>query len=847
MPAGRQLTIFTVDFLLIIRFPIKMNLIASKKRCFLLIALLFTTGRVLAQGATSFPVFFEKTYLHTDRNFYTAGEDIWFKAYLVNAQTGIRTNTSANLYVELISPSAEVVARETLHLENGLANGDFKIPANAGAGKFRLRAYTNWMKNFGDQFFFEKTLEIVADPSVKTIKPKDEPVMLATAVTTTTVGTNHLYFFPESGAMVAGLPCMVAFKATDTYGKGIPVKGKITAANGDSVAAFETSHAGLGNFTFTPMPGNTYKAVGKYYGMEIFNQALPAALNSGFTLHITETRDTVYTAIIRADPATASRAAGHPLKVIVRHTGKIQVKDSVVLSGQAVTLNIAKSALQEGINAITLYDEQQRPQCERLVYVQSSKPVTITLSTSEGSYTTQQKTTIAMSLTDAQNQPVQARLSLAATDANLVPAANSHIVAYMMLQSELHGEVENPIQYFDVANAKRFQQMDLLLQTQGWREFLWRRLVDSGFAIKNLPEPGITISGRVEKKFGKSGLKDMNITLFAGNSRGDKIYFTKTDAQGRYFLDGLPLYGTQDIRLTARSSENKKEGMLLMDTVFGKPYPIKPVINIIYDTSALHKNFWRNALAQNKLMQTQQDRDEHQLQNVTVTGSNKPVIRLADGGLKYGHADSLFTIVGDDAKYETLSWFIIQRYPGAATDAEHDGFFFYGDGNRKIFPHWVIDGREDRSMESSPFADVETGTIEDRGERVDYNNIPINKVKKLYIVPMIGTNGALTYTVHLSLLPGALETSDLTLINTTISGYYEARKYFVPNFTSVNGFSRSDLRSTIFWAPDVKTNADGKAIITYKNSDAKTTILVSVEGITDKGTPIAGLIKYEVK
>ncbi len=800
-----------------------------------------------AQQSPGFKVFFEKTYLHTDRSYYTAGEDIWFRAYLVNAQTGIRSNTSANLYVELIAPTDEVVLRETLRLENGLANGDFKIPADVDAGKFRMRAYTNWMKNFGDQFFFEKAIEIVADPEVKTVKPKAVPVMLATPINSATVGTNHLYFFPEGGSMVAGLPCTVAFKAVDAYGKGIHIKGKIIAANGDSVARLETSHSGLGNFTFTPMPNTSYIATGKYYGMELFSQPLPKALSSGLALQITESANGNFTVVIQADPATATRVANTPLQVVARHTGKINVKDSVVLSGQKAVLTIPGNALQEGINAITLYDEQLRPQCERLVFVKSSNPLQITLTGNQASYAPQQKATIEIAVADAQNQPVQGRFSAAATDANLIPASDAHIVSYFMLQSEIRGDIENPLQYFNFGNVKRYEQLDLLLQTQGWREFLWRRLVDSGFSIKHLPEPGITISGRVEKKFGKSGLKDMNITLFAGNARGDKIYFTKTDANGRFFLDGLPLYGPQNIRLTARNSDNKKEGMLLMDTILQKPYPIKSVRNIVYDTSVQHNNYLRLALAQNKLMLSQKDKDEHELQNVTVTGSNKPRVRLVDGGVKYGKADSLFTISGTDKQYETLSNFILSRYPGAFGDAENNGFFFYGDRNSKIYPNWVVDGREDRSMEASPFADAETGAMGTRGERVDYNNIPIDKVKTVYIVPMIATGGGMSYTVQLTLHPGAFDAYDLSLINTGVSGYYEARKYFVPDFTSTNGFSRNDLRSTIYWQPDAKTNADGKASISYKNSDAKTTVSVCVEGISDKGIPFVGTMKYEVK
>ena len=39
---------------------------------------------------------------------------------------------------------------------------DFQLndSINVAAGKYQLRAYTNWMRNFGDDFLFEKEIEI---------------------------------------------------------------------------------------------------------------------------------------------------------------------------------------------------------------------------------------------------------------------------------------------------------------------------------------------------------------------------------------------------------------------------------------------------------------------------------------------------------------------------------------------------------------------------------------------------------------------------------------------------------------------------------------------------------------
>src|ERR1700749_1299473 len=75
--------------------------------------------------SNGFKIFFEKVYLHVDRCYYASGDNIWFKAYLVNAQGNYFTNTSNNLYVELIRPDNSMAAREVIRMNNGIGVGDF--------------------------------------------------------------------------------------------------------------------------------------------------------------------------------------------------------------------------------------------------------------------------------------------------------------------------------------------------------------------------------------------------------------------------------------------------------------------------------------------------------------------------------------------------------------------------------------------------------------------------------------------------------------------------------------------------------------------------------------------------
>lgn len=103
----------------------------------------------------------EKVYLHTDRDCYYPGDDIWFKAYLIDASYRLLSNHSNNLHVELISPASKIIDSHIIRLNEGLGNGDFRLPENLKSGRYRLRAYTNYMRNFDDQLFFNKDITII--------------------------------------------------------------------------------------------------------------------------------------------------------------------------------------------------------------------------------------------------------------------------------------------------------------------------------------------------------------------------------------------------------------------------------------------------------------------------------------------------------------------------------------------------------------------------------------------------------------------------------------------------------------------------------------------------------------
>ena len=106
-----------------------------------------------------FPV--EKAYLHLDKFTYTLGEDLWFAAYVVAGGEQLPSPLSKTLYVDLFDGDGLRVAQKIISLENGRGAGDFNFPNFGKTGTYQLKAYTTWMRNFGEDYFFTQQVQVV--------------------------------------------------------------------------------------------------------------------------------------------------------------------------------------------------------------------------------------------------------------------------------------------------------------------------------------------------------------------------------------------------------------------------------------------------------------------------------------------------------------------------------------------------------------------------------------------------------------------------------------------------------------------------------------------------------------
>lgn len=103
----------------------------------------------------------EKVYLQLTGKAFNTSEVIWFKGVVANAFNNSPSDISGVLHVELIDPIDEqIVDHKLLKLENGIAENFFQLHANYPEGKYLIRAYTEWNKNFGADFIFSTYVDV---------------------------------------------------------------------------------------------------------------------------------------------------------------------------------------------------------------------------------------------------------------------------------------------------------------------------------------------------------------------------------------------------------------------------------------------------------------------------------------------------------------------------------------------------------------------------------------------------------------------------------------------------------------------------------------------------------------
>jgi len=769
----------------------------------------------------------EKIYLHTDRSYYTVGESLWYKAYVVYAYNNLLFDNSNLLHVELVSSKQKIVARTITKLEAGLGYGDFKLKDSIGitAGKYQLRAYTNWMRNFGDDFMFKKEIEIL---DVNATRNKETAVIPdAKNKQENTIkeseNTFTVQFFPEGGSLVENVRSFVAFKAADIYGNPIEIKGAVLDAEHKTVALLKSRHNGMGKFVFTPQKGKKYTAVLDAENGEKLEVEIPKVDAQGYVLSANFV-DGKHIVSIRTNKETLQQNNQASLTVLGTSKGVTYFEGVQTLTSKNLSFLIPTDLLPEGISQITLYNQNAIPCSERLVYIEKNHAINITITPNKTQFAPKEKITLKISAQNTDKTPLVASFSLTAIDKNGTKKGTDNsmnIASYFLLESDIKGKVHNSGYYFNSENSKRLYHLDLLLLTQGWRDFLWKRLPVLNDSIEYKKEKGITIAGTVTQVLGSSPKENSQVRLILMNQGKSLMLNDTTDAAGKFKFENLVFTGASTMMLNTQNEKGKNRGMFLLDSLYNSP----PAIDFKADNTlpslkqqTINQHIFKKYVNFNIPI-------DNMLNEVLITATKKE-----EQQSKYGVADRTYIPKEEGPSFSNIYQLIQYAIPGVLISGNSVSFS-RGKGPALILIDGVVAEMTDLEFISpDDVAKIESLTS-----------------SRAAIFGSQGANGAILIYIKEGAI--GLKKKAFHSIVQEIQGFYDARVFYAPDYDEINEeFEQiADIRNTLYWNPFVHPDAKGVSEISYFNSEVNTEVKVTLEGVTSTGIPIVVKTYYTIE
>ena len=782
----------------------------------------------------------EKVYLHTDRNYYTVGESIWYKAYSVYAYNNLLFDNSKILYVELISPESKIITRNITRLEGGLGSGDFTLAdsLNIKPGTYQLRAYSNWTRNFGDDFVFKKEIQIIDTATENTQASKENTPLInplkdknnkATS-SSETINNVRIDFFPEGGSLIENVSSNLAFKATDSFGYPIEITGILMDDTGKSITKFKSSHDGMGKFLMLPEKNHHYYAMVTTPNNDEIKVAIPEVQKTGYSLSMNVINDkkviTIYT-----NQETLNENPNAELTLVCSTRGITYYDGALALNQTKFSFILPEDELPEGITQMTLYDNQAKPLSERLVYIAKNNSTDVTISSDKPQYNPNEKVNLKISAKDKQGNPLQASFSISATDTNGLnnDSNEANICSYFLMAADIKGKINNPNYYFNTSNPERLAHLDLLLLTQGWRDFLWKKIP----TLKETPdfklEKELKVSGIVKELLGKSPKENSRVSLMLMN--GDKSLFLQqtTDKNGKFEFDNISFTGRSSMILNTQNEQGKNKGMFVLDSIYSEPMTIDFKEPNFQNSQKLKADELKENIHNKNLLFNIPE--ENQLKSVVITAQKKA---KDTGPSLYGFSDYSYVPDEKGNHYSSLYMLIQVEIPGVTvTESENSIRFNRNSGNAIV----IVDGVEE--TDGSFLSSISTDNIA---------KIEAIKGPGAAVFGSKGINGAiLIYTKG-----GKGATSNQKNYQTIaklINGFQNTRLFYSPDYSDPKSLKNKapDIRNTLYWNPYVQPDEKGEKTLSFYNSDANTSINVSMEGITTTGIPVVVETKYTIK
>jgi hypothetical protein len=761
----------------------------------------------------------EKLYMHVDRNYYLAGDILWFSIYVTDGMLHQPLDMSKVAYVEILDEHNAAALQAKISLAKGRGNGSFSLPVSLTSGNYKIRAYTNWMKNAGADYFFEKEITIV-----NTQKSRELPAASAEKNT-----EPDIRFFPEGGNLVTGIASRIACKATGTDGKGIAYEGHIVDENNNSIAAFQSFRMGMGSFYFTPLPGHTYRAVINASG-KTFTRTIPRSFEKGYVMHL-EAKEN---APVQVSVQTNLSDTGKLFLLVHTRQSLKTIQQAELQQGKAV-FSIDPSRTGEGITHFTVFTSAGRPVCERLYFTFPSQKLSIHVSGQMPYYETRSAVELGVETSVSAVKEKDAALSVSVYRLDEPEQiADENIETYFWLSSDLKGRIESPAYYFNSERKDAITAIDNLMLTQGWRRFAWEDVLQQKTPAMLFPPEmnGHIITGKVVSSITGKPLENIE-TYIAVPGLNANLRTYISDTAGHLKFDFKQLKGNSEVIVQTNPAAYDTLSRVDISNPFADQFSAKPL-----------SPFHLSAGLQNTLL----DRSVNvQVQRLYAGLQLKRFIQSSDTTVMFEKPDAVY-MMDDYTRFGTIEEVLREYVTLMDVQKRKSGFSIYL-WNNYFSPR--IDMANHQFFQTDPLILVDGVPIFNTDRLMGYDPLKMRKLEvynKRFFLGNSFFSGILNWTSY----KGDLANFELDphALVVDYEGLQLEREFYSPVYDAANKEEAShtpDYRTLLYWSPNVESDTNGAKHIRFFTSDKKGRYATVIQGLNANGQCGSTVEIFEVK
>ncbi len=760
----------------------------------------------------------QNIYIHTDRDQYESPDTLWFKVYAFDEQKHLPA-PDQTLYVQLVSATNRAVCTRTLFCSNGTAHNFIPL-ADSVKGQYQLVAYTKaQIQQHQTDFLFRKNIEI-SNRRFQETPPQTDSI--------------DVQFLPEGGHLVAGLPAVVAFRATDASGNTIDVTGEIVDDTSEETTHFKTNFNGMGWLSFVPKNHQKYKAK-IIYNAKIHFFDLPKTEPNGVVMRVShQEKDSVVTVRVYQNSLPMQR-----LKLQILARGRLYVEQDLGTKDVS-TVKIVKGVLPTGIVQITIVQDSS-VLLERLVCANRKQEIDFKITPNTTNLKPNQK--VELNIVAHQNgKPIETELSVSVTDSAQGQAPKTTLFSHLFLQSEIRGHIAEPAYYFDSTQAESYQRLDLLMLTQGWRKYRWNERM-----IEKTIETAPAIEGLV-REYGTSKLSsDITLTY----SYPNQIAQLKTDEKGFFRIENHSIIQNNQVYFQARKKAKDLYSITIFEQKTENLYQKLPMQSILQEKKQLQISPEIQKIV--AIERVNANEKNYDLKEVVILGKTiqkqavEQMIREIgldpNAGIDLTMQDH-YEVINDIPEVKSLNQLIQKKI----TDVHITTQFIslYGGQGEIVKFLAVPDSGPLGVTPVSIFLNKSIQCMLCLESRIESITAPSEIFKLIYIksaanfIPtliLITKNSISNYDYSKDKVVGSLIKRGL--------GFSPNKEFYSPKYENIKTKTRPDYRPTLYWNANVVTNKDGKATVTFYNSDIAKKLNIVIEGTDGQGN--VGSIKSSLE